>query len=75
MITDQLNFPVAVVPGENKMMGMLSRMVTTVIWLDLFEIKRRIKKTYMVLDQLMVTFIVFLRRKHCILMHYGSIFY
>lgn len=75
MITDQLNFPVAVVPGENKMMGMLSRMVTTVIWLDLFEIKRRIKKTYMVLDQLMVTFIVFLRRKHCILMHYGSIFH
>lgn len=39
MITDQLNFPVAVVPGENKMMGMLSRMVTTAIWLDLFEIK------------------------------------
>lgn len=75
MITDQLNFPVAVVPGENKMMGMLSRMVTTVIWLDLFEIKRRIKKTYMVLDQLMVTFIVFLRRKHRILMHYGSIFH
>lgn len=32
------------VPGENEMMGMLSRVVTTVIWQDLFEIKYRIKK-------------------------------